>query len=301
MDQSSFNLKLNDGKNFSMTDVANLNEITSEYPYFGIAWVLHAKSLYTTKSINFTDVLGKASMSVNSTDILFKEVFTKNTAPKPEQKPERAIVEAKEIHAPEPISEIEGETINNKDDLREIVKRRLLEIEKDKLAKEAEPIQSQLDSKSEELILPVPIDEKEILVEEHASKTSESIEVDVIAIKSAETIQEKPIASLEEHESQIDIIVRERNLEKDKRLIDKFIKNDPSVSKPKDDPYVKIFELAKKSLEDRMDFVSETLAVIYFKQGNNEMAKKIYEQLILKVPEKKLYFAAQIQKIIDNQ
>lgn len=80
-------------------------------------------------------------------------------------------------------------------------------------------------------------------------------------------------------------------------IIEKFIKTNPSVSKPGEEDYSETEEQAKKSLEENLDFVSETLAEIYLKQGNKEKAIKIFKQLMLKIPEKKLYFAAQIKEI----
>jgi hypothetical protein len=43
--------------------------------------------------------------------------------------------------------------------------------------------------------------------------------------------------------------------------------------------------------------VSETLAKVFESQGNYAMAKTTYEQLILIFPEKKSFFADQIQEL----
>lgn len=55
--------------------------------------------------------------------------------------------------------------------------------------------------------------------------------------------------------------------------------------------------LAAKSVEEKQEVASETLALILARQGHREKAMRMYEQLILKIPEKSAYFAAQIQKL----
>ena len=55
--------------------------------------------------------------------------------------------------------------------------------------------------------------------------------------------------------------------------------------------------LARISLVDDEDFVTETLANIYAEQGNLQKALTAYKKLLLKYPEKKTYFAARIEKI----
>ena len=81
------------------------------------------------------------------------------------------------------------------------------------------------------------------------------------------------------------------------KIIERFIKQNPGISKPEDKDYKEELEIAEKSLDDKLDFVSETLAEIYYKQGHIQKAIKIYKQLSLKYPEKSSYFAAQIQKL----
>ena len=85
-----------------------------------------------------------------------------------------------------------------------------------------------------------------------------------------------------------------------KELIDKFIAENPSISRPRAEFYNPI-SMAQNSIIDKGDIVSETLAKIYQKQGYLDKAIEIYEKLSLLFPEKSIYFAAQIEKIKESQ
>ena len=78
-------------------------------------------------------------------------------------------------------------------------------------------------------------------------------------------------------------------------LINEFITNQPKI-KPKKEFYSPE-NMAKKSLIDNENIVTETLAKVYADQGNISKAKSIYEQLILRFPEKKSYFASLIRNL----
>ena len=65
-------------------------------------------------------------------------------------------------------------------------------------------------------------------------------------------------------------------------------------------PKIKFFNpqsSAKKSITKKNLPVSETLAKVFESQGNYPLAISTYEQLILIFPEKKIFFADQIEKI----
>jgi len=79
-------------------------------------------------------------------------------------------------------------------------------------------------------------------------------------------------------------------------LIDKFIKEEPKITRPKTEFFNPV-NMAKQSVADDITLVSETLAKIYVLQGNYSKALQAYENLRLKYPEKRLYFAAQIKQI----
>ena len=56
-------------------------------------------------------------------------------------------------------------------------------------------------------------------------------------------------------------------------------------------------DLSLPSVKFRDDIISENLACIMVKQGKHEKAIDIYKKLIWKFPQKKTYFASQIEEL----
>jgi hypothetical protein len=79
-------------------------------------------------------------------------------------------------------------------------------------------------------------------------------------------------------------------------LIDRFIKAEPKITPKKVDQYEIPTAIDAGLIEDD-EFMTETLAQIYAKQGNLGKARKAYKLLSLKYPEKSIYFANQIKKL----
>ncbi len=92
-------------------------------------------------------------------------------------------------------------------------------------------------------------------------------------------------------------------------ILDQFIEKEPSITRPtkttetteiKEKQKTEFFSPTKKAKEsinqERMP-VSETLAKIFVLQGNYPKAIFAYEQLMLANPEKKVFFASQIEEL----
>ena len=87
-------------------------------------------------------------------------------------------------------------------------------------------------------------------------------------------------------------------------ILDRFIENEPKISRPKaviEDKPKRAFYSPEKKAKESVDMqhmpVSETLGKIFELQGNYPKAIFVYEQLILANPEKKSYFAARIVEL----
>ena len=64
-----------------------------------------------------------------------------------------------------------------------------------------------------------------------------------------------------------------------------------------DDREQEIVDLARESVNFNDNLVSENLAIILTDQGKTQKAIDIYKKLIWKFPQKKAYFASQIEKL----
>ncbi len=80
-------------------------------------------------------------------------------------------------------------------------------------------------------------------------------------------------------------------------LIDSFIKQSVPAFPQKKAEFYTPQQAAKRSLEDHVDMVTETLARIYEKQGNTSKAIAAYQRLALKHPEKSAYYRSLAQAL----
>lgn len=82
------------------------------------------------------------------------------------------------------------------------------------------------------------------------------------------------------------------------QIIDHFIKTQPSISSPKEKANLPANDLNLiKSGEFGDNIVSETLVEILVKQGKKDRAIEVLKKLIWKYPQKKAYFASQIEEL----
>ena len=86
-------------------------------------------------------------------------------------------------------------------------------------------------------------------------------------------------------------------------LIEKFIQLSPIITKNRIKSILdeQQEDLSINDVKIEESFASENLAQILIKQGNKEKAIDVYKKLIWKSPQKKAYFATQIEKLKNNK
>ncbi len=90
---------------------------------------------------------------------------------------------------------------------------------------------------------------------------------------------------------------KETGLKED--LIDRFLKENPAISN-EDNVIIKNSDINQEQEEifnENDEFITETLAKIYIKQGLYQKAINAFQKLTLKYPEKSAYFARQIEEV----
>ena len=96
--------------------------------------------------------------------------------------------------------------------------------------------------------------------------------------------------------AEIEEAVAKSNVNDFQSILDKFVKENPSISRPKAEFFNPV-NMARQSVEEDEELVTETLASLFYKQGNHKKAIKAYEKLCLLYPSKMTYFASLVQKI----
>ena len=149
---------------------------------------------------------------------------------------------------------------------------------------------------NEEEIIP----EKTIVIPEiDLRKSQEELSKEMVLLEEKRKSLDELKALIEQRIVELEQEKEERKKE-DKSLskneiIDKFIAENPQISRPKQEFYDP-FVVAQASVVDQENIISETLATIYLNQGYVEKAISIYQKLSLKNPEKSVYFAKLIEK-----
>jgi tetratricopeptide (TPR) repeat protein len=254
------------GYNFTKDDIVLLQKTIDENPYFQLAHIFLSRAKYLLKAEDYVKSLNTTAMYSPDREILFDFIYkqsdVKSSSKQATAKPLPA-EKTTQPAAPSPITEAKQVKISPpvKEDGTEV--------------------------KSKEELRDIVREQLRRIEKERSKKAVEEKQKEKSKTEKQETVAQKDTTETKRKDK--------------KEILDAFIKKEPSVSRPKDGPYDETLRLAKESLEDHFDFVSETLAEIYYKQDNPEKAIKIYEQLILKLPEKKLYFAARIKEIVDNK
>lgn len=325
-------MKLKTGNtNFSSSETLELKAMQQKYPYFQIGAMVLTKALLKTNDSEYRTSLAKTATIIYDREVLFNylynDILTKEevkqaikvepkkttavstptiekktiTSPTPTiEKQTKAspikIKVAEKPEAPKPIKNTKGEEVGNKEQMMKEVVAKLTTTKKEEPATKAKApkaINKKVEKKKEAKIIKAETIKKEE-VKVKAEKTVKKKEAKTTKpISKTKAKQSVKKASSKVINKQIKPIDKSKSIE----IMEKFIKEDPSINKPQDKAYTEELKLAKSSVAEEYDIISETIAKLYLAQGNKKKAKKIYEKLSLIYPEKSTYFAARISDL----
>jgi len=311
-------------------DAVLINDVIKQFPYFQTAYLLYSKSLHNTQSIQYNNQLKTTAAYATDRKVLYKLITNKNTEEKTDLS---SFVLTEKVSTENVIKQVIQEELVEKEikvnisesktqeeqAFEEVVKEELLEakiiantitapqlIKEEKISDDAfsEDLEKEfLDNiattaYSEKILHELPeIEPKneiipaEGIIEKEASSFEPNSFADWLT-----NLSSNPVTSYDLERSTKNISKTENKKISDFELIDKFISDEPKISRPKTEFFNPV-NMAKQSVTEDITFVSETLAKIYQTQGNYFKAITAYENLSLKYPEKRVYFAAQIQNL----
>lgn len=287
-------------RNRQMTDdnVGQLCGIAEKYPYFAMPQALLAAVRTKNDSFDKHEYVAKAALMVRSRRKL--KFFIEDYCLEVEQKED---VEETPIPVDQIIEPVSNENIETDkvDGLLNTISDESSQLDPNLSEKgeEVEPVDNQASAD-------VISEQTFIIPEINLNGSREELAAGISLLeekkKSLDELKEliaDRLRQIEDEKQKQDTEQPKRKLTK-AELIDKFIAENPSISRPKAEFFNPI-SAAQSSNRDEENIISETLAKIYAKQGFFDKAISTYQKLILKYPEKSIYFAARIEELKENQ
>jgi len=276
---------VNISKELNISD-QQLELILEKHPYFQLGLIAKSKKLRSENHIDSLKSIRKCAISFPDRALLHSYLHEADVPPNqtfdpPEKTNEKSnTIEEDNVQA----------TVTEADETTKPEENNIEIATAHKIEKEESDV-----FKSEEERL-----EKEYLIE----AVNQSIQLDAQQYDISKLpIEAAPIKEHDEHNAilsfteWIDGVKSHKTAASEHHLIDKFIQENPQISRLSEQSFYSPIEKGKESIsEDRLVY-TETLARIFVQQGNKSQAIKAYHYLMLKNPQKSVYFADLIKKL----
>jgi len=280
--------------------LGELSSLIHTFPYFQSAHMLLLKGLQKNADVKFENQLKSSALKIANREVLY--YYLKNEPFKlPDEQSEQRIPESvnKEIDDTDTQQVVIDIAKNSSEFITEI---------------EKESGENSSEQKKEEysIIITAESGDREsdasiIIVNEESGEIEEKIfymdpgfsipvKEDLLELDlEHDKITESGMTDVLKDEEQVTETLSDIQLQKE--LIDRFIINNPRIEPVKEKTDLPLVDISKPFVEEREEFLTETLARIYIKQGYYSKAIDIYERLSLKYPEKSSYFASLILEV----
>ncbi|MCD4731123.1 MAG: hypothetical protein K8R74_11005, partial [Bacteroidales bacterium] len=232
-----------------------LENLVKEYPYCQTADVLFTLNLYKENHFKFNDQLKLASAYACDRKVLKKLVNSVRTLSQPDSSIALSQTKVKP-QATETIPQIEETNLialidllkNEVNSIKNRTSKQLSSLEYSKLNKLADKLEDMLQE----------LDDPDSIKPKVQAVTTIMGEYNMDHLKELPSVETNQLAN--------------------NNLIDKFLENKPKIKPVSKSVFFDPVDLARQSLMDNESVVSETLAEIYYKQGNLSKAIKIYKK-----------------------
>jgi len=292
--------------------IGEIGELISIFPYFQSAYILMLKGLKNTGDVKFENQLRTSAMHIADREVLYYYLKEETSL--------ASVIEAKPVQTsitgtysgtvvPDTDSQqVVIETARNSEEL-------INEIEKHSAEAAIDERAGETSGKSGHSIVVETENENEnenasvLVIDEVSGELEEKIiymDPGFAVPESPDLLELDPLGKVTDSaDGEIELVEPETSApvmserERQAELIDKFILANPRIEAKKDKSDYLLEDISKPFIEHKGEFVTETLAKIYIKQGYYSRAIDIYEKLSLRYPEKSSYFASQIEKVKD--
>ena len=254
---------------YKFEDSSVFKELMNLYPWCSTFTVVYLKSLSLTNDMRFQKELEKYAIQLNSREVIYELLHNVT--------PDNNTVEFTE--------EVDTKKSNTNTDNKNEKPQEALNVTKDD--------DLNVDDELEKLIVSNVISDNIVNeIEETKAESRKSDEIEVHSVSNTTDILENEENDFDDAPKSFNDWLRQGEKNTDVQTKKEYL----TFEKPK----INFFNpqsSAKKSITKKNLPVSETLAKVFESQGNYPLAISTYEQLILIFPEKKIFFADQIEKI----
>lgn len=282
MQRSDIRRMIDNRSTRSASSMAELAELTKQYPYCSTLHILRAISAKEEDSIDQKQILNTASVYAKDRSKLYAYIV-KGPLEKTLEESEKELEVEPTTQEPELAQTPDLQT--EKPETKEAVS-----------AKSEDAIEPQSQGMSHR-----PLEEeimREAMTHIGELEAGYALEhLDEDSAESPENLSGEKSPAEDSKPASFGAWLKRFDSEKDEQkdetsdLIDRFIEESPQIS-PVKTAFFSPAQMGKMSLVDDESFVTETLAKIYAKQGDFKKAAQAYKNLGLKYPEKRIYFAA---------
>lgn len=254
---------------YKFEDSSVFKELMNLYPWCSTFTVVYLKSLSLTNDMRFQKELEKYAIQLNSREVIYELLHNVT--------PDNDTLEFTE--------EVDANKANTNTDNKDEEPQEALNVTKNDGLN--------VDDELEKLIVSNVISDNIVNeIEETKAESKKSDEIEVHTVSNATDIVEDVENDFDDAPKSFNDWLRQGEKNTDAQAKKEYL----TFEKPK----INFFNpqsSAKKSITKKNLPVSETLAKVFESQGNYPLAISTYEQLILIFPEKKIFFADQIEKI----